>query len=252
MMNVLPVEMFAKIANYLNDDIHDWIHLMLTCKRSHSGIQPKFIRKKFKVLILYDISVPSCSINNYKIKKIKNIYSKVYIITDHICIKGHCQFKNFYIYETYGLFFKGFCFDPANNLIIDHNIIFDFIGENENLINICKSIYKKTKGSKYPSFLDLKESCKLSHQYIKLLNDDYYLIRKQALKIQYKKNFKLNIKDSSICMNNIRLLSGLCLFCCNNTKKDEHNEYNEYYGYYRYYKYIEYDKDHNDNHYIQK
>lgn len=102
----IPTEILIKLIN--PSDIHSWLNFMFVSMDIYHRLYPLFILHKFKFMQLYNQKIPNCVINNYKIKRMKNSSDchEFFITTDLNYIEGHCQFQAFYLYETYGLFFR--------------------------------------------------------------------------------------------------------------------------------------------------
>ena len=213
----MPNDILYVIMDYLND-IQDYINFMITSNYIYKNTYAFLITKKFKFMMLYHQTPPSCSINNKRVKHIKNKSDPhpFFITTDESHTNGHCQFYQFYLYELYGFFFIGLHF---NNFYpeINHNKLMDIISHNDKIINI-NSFKKIYSGEPYIKEINLFESYKISKQFIK--NKEYYRENNRTIKILFNKFILNEIRGHVSRIYGITINPDICIFC---GKKYENN-----------------------------
>lgn len=210
-----PTEILFNIMQY-STDVQDWVSFLLTSKHIYNLLYPIFICRKFKFMVLYHQKLPPCIINNKRVKHFKNKSSHYpfYVTTDENHINGHCQFTQFLLYETSGLFFSVLNFDNMNP-DIDHLKLFDIISNDEN-ITYYDSLKRVYTNKPYIQHVNWNESYRMSTQYIK--NKENYRENKQKLKDRFMKFIKNYIKGDLNHIYGVKFFPELCIFCGDENK----------------------------------
>lgn len=196
-------EIYVKIIEN-SSDIHDWLNFMIVSKDICNTVYPKFIERKFRIMMLIRQRISQCVKDNYKIK----VFGDHLVITDPDLIEKHFQFTQPIVYETYGLFISRINY---NNMKVDYDKVVDFVYDNEYLVNVAKRILMNKN---HISTLSPTKSYLMALARVKCVRGENYLKNKKQLNLKYHKYLKLSVTEGyNYQMDTIYLMPNYCIFC---------------------------------------
>jgi hypothetical protein len=162
-------------------------------------------------MVLYHQKLPQCISHDSSIKTIKSKsdFYPFFITTNENYISGHCQFNQFNLYETYGLFLSGLNFDNSNPEI-DHNKVFDLISNTDKITNIF-TLQKIYSNKPYIKKVTLYDSYRISHQFIK--KKENYKENRHLIDLKWRKLLLDEIKGYHHPIYGIPVTPSICHFC---------------------------------------